>query len=84
MMWGKHRENGVWWSGRGRRTKFKRFMFRNHDSLYVAYPLSILGFRRVFYLRVMKPWGRGCECCGFRRLWAGFPNRNMASRSRNS
>jgi hypothetical protein len=43
LMWGRHKENGVWWASRSRR----RLMWRRHDSLYVA-----LG---RFRLRLMKP-----------------------------
>jgi uncharacterized cupin superfamily protein len=44
MMWGRHRENGIW-----RATVSEwRVMFRGHDSLYVA-----CGRWR---LRLMKPW----------------------------
>lgn len=41
--WGKRRENGVWLATKPRR----RFMFRNHDALYVA------AWR--LRLRLMKP-----------------------------
>jgi hypothetical protein len=41
--WGKSKENGIWWAGKKRR----RFMFKDHDSLYIA-----LGHYR---LRIMKP-----------------------------
>jgi hypothetical protein len=44
MMWGRHRENGVWLATKPRR----RLLWRGHDSLYVA-----LGRLR---LRIMKPW----------------------------
>lgn len=46
MMWGKRRENGVWLASAPR----WRFMFRGHDSLYIA-----VGHLRV---RLMKPWVR--------------------------
>lgn len=42
-MWGKRKENGVWLASVPKR----RFMFRGHDSLYIA-----IGRLRV---RVMKP-----------------------------
>lgn len=45
MMWGKHKENGIWRSSRG--AEQWRVMFRGHDSLYVA-----MGRWR---LRLMKP-----------------------------
>lgn len=43
MMWGTHKESGVWRASKSQR----RVLFRNHDSLYVA-----LGRWR---LRIMKP-----------------------------
>lgn len=43
MMWGKHKENGIWLASVPRR----RFMFRNHDSLYIA--------AGRFRFRLMKP-----------------------------
>ena len=43
-MWGRRKENGIWRAG----VRKRRFMFRGHDSLYVA-----LGYWR---LRLMKPW----------------------------
>jgi hypothetical protein len=43
VMWGTHKENGVWRAS----VKQRRLMFREHDSLYVA-----LGRWR---LRLMKP-----------------------------
>jgi hypothetical protein len=43
MMWGKHKENGIWIDTRPR----LRFMFLRHDCLYLA----IWRFR----LRIMKP-----------------------------
>ena len=43
MMWGKLKENGIWIASTNR----LRFMFKGHDSLYVA-----LG---RFRLRIMKP-----------------------------
>lgn len=48
MMWGRHKENGIWRASVPRR----RLMWRNHDSLYVA-----LG---RFRFRLMKPrrWRR--------------------------
>lgn len=42
--WGRGKENGIWLAARPRR----RFMFRGHDSLYVA--------AGRWRLRVMKPW----------------------------
>jgi hypothetical protein len=44
MMWGKRKENGVWIARKPKR----RFMWRNHDSLYVA----LWRLR----LRLIKPW----------------------------
>jgi hypothetical protein len=32
MMWGKHKENGFWIA----KVSDWRFMFRNHDALYIA------------------------------------------------
>ena len=43
MMWGKHKENGVWIASKAT----WRWLWRGHDSLYVA-----AGRLR---LRVMKP-----------------------------
>lgn len=43
MMWGKHRENGIWF---GSRSAWK-LLWRGHDSLYIA-----AGRLR---LRIMKP-----------------------------
>lgn len=45
MMWGKHRENGIWISG-SRRPDW-RVLFRGHDSLFIA-----AGRIRV---RIVKP-----------------------------
>ena len=42
MMFGKHKENGLWWS----RTSDWRLMFFGHDALYVA--------AGKFRLRIMK------------------------------
>lgn len=44
MMWGRSKENGIWWSTRSRR----RLLFRGHDSLFVAF-----GHLRI---RLMKWW----------------------------
>lgn len=44
MMWGKHKENGVWRA----KSPDRVWMWRRHDALYVA-----LGHWR---LRLMKPW----------------------------
>lgn len=43
MMWGKRRENGIWRA----QVRRQRFMWRGHDSLFIA-----LGRWR---LRLMKP-----------------------------
>jgi uncharacterized cupin superfamily protein len=32
MMWGRHKENGLWIA----KVSDWRFMFRNHDALYIA------------------------------------------------
>jgi len=43
MMWGRHRENGIWRARESRR----RIIWRGHDSLYVAFGKT--------QLRIMKP-----------------------------
>jgi hypothetical protein len=44
MMWGKHKENGIWIA----LSRQWRVMWFDHDALYIA-----LGRLR---LRLMKPW----------------------------
>jgi hypothetical protein len=39
MMWGKHKENGIWLA----RSSQWRFMFYGHDALYIA--AGMLRFR---------------------------------------
>lgn len=43
MMWGRHKENGIWRSTTSRR----RILWRNRDSLFIAF-----GRTRI---RLMKP-----------------------------
>lgn len=43
-MWGRSKENGIWWGGKSRR----KLLFRRHDSLFIAF-----GRLRI---RVMKWW----------------------------
>jgi hypothetical protein len=51
MMWGRHKESGVWRAGAPKR----KMLWRGHDSLYIA-----AGRIRI---RLMKPWQR-CGLCG--------------------
>jgi hypothetical protein len=52
MMWGRNKENGVWIS----QTSDWRFMFRNHDALYIA--AGRLRFRLMRCAdRMIKPRG---------------------------
>ncbi len=43
MMWGKHKENGIWRNNKRR----YRFIWSGHDSLYIA--------AGKFRMRLMKP-----------------------------